>query len=84
MILLFSQAKRWCTMHGVSLNVSCKSGDFALIVPCGISDRPVASLKELSTAPCKEMDMLRVKQKLLAAFAEVFESDITRVNFKDI
>ncbi len=70
-------------MHGVSLNVSCKSSDFSLIVPCGISNRPVASLKELSTAPYKEMDLFHVKHKLLAAFAEVFESDIVRVNLKD-
>jgi lipoic acid synthetase len=35
------------TLHGVALNVECDLNAFAAIVPCGIPDKPVASLKSL-------------------------------------
>jgi len=36
---------RWVTMHGLALNVDVDLRDFAHIVPCGIADRPVTSLR---------------------------------------
>jgi len=38
------------TLHGVALNVECDLDGFAAIVPCGIPDKPVASLKSLGLA----------------------------------
>lgn len=35
------------TLHGVALNVTVDMSAFAAIVPCGIADRPVASLTSL-------------------------------------
>ena len=35
------------TMHGVALNVDIDMSGFAVIVPCGIGDKPVASLASL-------------------------------------
>ena len=35
------------TLHGVALNVDIDLTGFAAIVPCGIADRPVASLRSL-------------------------------------
>lgn len=35
------------TLHGVALNVDIDMGGFAAIVPCGIADKPVASLTSL-------------------------------------
>jgi lipoate-protein ligase B len=43
--------RRWVTYHGVALNVTPDMRHFACIVPCGISDAPVASLAELLSAP---------------------------------
>ncbi len=38
------------TMHGVALNVEIDMAGFQAIVPCGIADRPVASLRSLGLA----------------------------------
>lgn len=38
------RATRWVTYHGLALNVAPDLAPFGLIVPCGIADRPVASV----------------------------------------
>ena len=45
--------KRWVTLHGFSINVAPDLSHFGGIVPCGISDFGVTSLKEIG----KEMAM---------------------------
>jgi len=37
----------WTTSHGIALNVDPDMAHFGLIVPCGIADKPVTSLKAL-------------------------------------
>ena len=37
----------WVTWHGIAINVNPDMTHFGLIIPCGISDRPVTSLAEL-------------------------------------
>ncbi len=39
--------RRWVTMHGFSVNISPDLNHFDGIVPCGISEFPVTSLKDL-------------------------------------
>lgn len=41
----------WVTYHGIALNVDPDMDHFGLIVPCGIRDKPVTSLRLLLGAP---------------------------------
>ena len=38
---------RWVTYHGIALNVDPNMDHWGLIVPCGIPDKPVTSLRQL-------------------------------------
>jgi hypothetical protein len=52
-------ARKWVTYHGLALNVSTALAPFQLITPCGISDRPVGSVKtalERAAAVAAEAD----------------------------
>jgi lipoyl(octanoyl) transferase len=44
--------KRWVTLHGIALNVSCELSHYGGIVPCGVSDAGygVTSLADLGVA----------------------------------
>lgn len=55
------RCSRWVTMHGFALNVNCDLNYFDNIIPCGIKDKTVTSLKaELG----KVIDMDELKEKL--------------------
>jgi lipoyl(octanoyl) transferase len=61
--------KRWVSYHGFALNVNNDLEPFSHIIPCGISDKGVTSMKALLA---KELDMQEVKNLLATSFAEVF------------
>ncbi|MBE9212335.1 lipoyl(octanoyl) transferase LipB [Plectonema cf. radiosum LEGE 06105] len=63
---------RWITMHGFSLNVCPDMKGFERIVPCGISDKPVASLTEwIPGITCKQ-----VRIHVANCFAQVFNLEL--------
>lgn len=69
------KASRWVTMHGFALNVNTDMKYFDYIVPCGIKDKAVASLKrELE----REVPLEEVKAKIERHFLEVFEAELLR------
>lgn len=50
---------RWCSMHGLALNVDPDLSHFDLIVPCGLSGRPVTSLRRELGDQCPSLDCVR-------------------------
>ena len=63
------KASRWITIHGFALNVNTDMKYFDYIIPCGISDKQVTSMKrELE----KEVDYEEVKVKIKKHFVDVF------------
>ncbi len=66
------KVSRWVTMHGFAFNVNTDLDFFSGIIPCGITDKGVTSLKnELG----KTIDISEVKGKLGNNFKEIFEYD---------
>lgn len=63
------KSSRWVTMHGIGFNVNSDLNYFSHIVPCGIQDKAVTSMKqELG----HEVDMEKVQSVLKEKLAEVF------------
>ena len=61
--------RRWVSFHGVALNVDPDLSHFAGIVPCGIRQHGVTSLRDLTGAP---PPMAVVDEALHTAFRRVF------------
>lgn len=67
------KCSRWVTMHGFALNVNSNLNHFDLIVPCGIDDKAVTSMKqELG----ESVEMGEVKDKLRVFIGRLFDADI--------
>ncbi|GAA4758109.1 lipoyl(octanoyl) transferase LipB [Sphingomonas daechungensis] len=64
--------KRWVTLHGFAINVAPDLSHFGGIVPCGISEFGVTSMKALG----KEMPLTRVDDALKRTFPS-FVSDLS-------
>jgi len=63
------RVRKWVSMHGLALNVATNLDHFGLIVPCGLSGRPVTTVeRELGASgrPCPEMaEVKRVLARVL-------------------
>lgn len=71
---------RFVTSHGFALNVNTDLSYFNLIVPCGITTKPVTSMqKELG----HELDLNSVAESLSRNFGVVFQSQILWVDTLD-
>ncbi|KAL5777910.1 hypothetical protein ACOSP7_010836 [Xanthoceras sorbifolium] len=84
------RVSQWITYHGLALNVTTDLTPFRWIVPCGIQNRQVGSIKELlgQSQPltgCKKSDLHRpddcqlidiTHNSLIKEFSEVFQLEV--------
>jgi lipoyl(octanoyl) transferase len=66
------RVRRGVTMHGIALNVTTDLNYFNLIVPCGLSCRPVTSVRKLLGDRAPSMDA--VKRALTRRLNEAFST----------
>ncbi|MBL7852328.1 MAG: lipoyl(octanoyl) transferase LipB [Cyclobacteriaceae bacterium] len=66
------KSSRWVTMHGLALNVNVDLAFFDLIIPCGINDKAVTSMKQETGL---SYDLKEVKQRLTDSLMTVFEME---------
>lgn len=67
------RCSRWITMHGFALNVNNDLSYFDYIIPCGIQNKQVTSLKkELG----QSLNMNEVKEKVKKNFEQVFNVEL--------
>ena len=64
--------RRWVSMHGFAFNVNTDLSHFRWIVPCGLGDRGVTSVKEQTGS---EVDYNKVKIKIVEAMAKIYDFD---------
>ena len=67
--------RKWVAYHGFAFNVCPDLSHFELIVPCGIRDRGVTSLRELTG---RAVPLEEVKLATVECFAAVFGFDRVR------
>lgn len=69
------KTSRWVTMHGLALNVNVDLAFFDLIIPCGINDKAVTSMKKETGLT---YDLADVKEKLTDNLMRIFEMERDR------
>lgn len=74
------KVSRWVTMHGFAFNVNTDLNLFNGIIPCGITDKKVTSLKEELG---REIDIKEVKEMLIEKFEKRFDYNGHDVVMKD-
>lgn len=68
------RASRWVTMHGFAFNINTDLNYFNHIIPCGIDDKEVTSLRqELG----RTIDIEEVKEKLKTHISRLFDMQLT-------
>lgn len=69
------KTSKWVTMHGFALNVNTDLDYFGYIIPCGIRDKGVTSLKEELGKEFSAEEISEIKESILFHFAEVFGAE---------
>ncbi len=76
------KVSRWVTMHGFAFNVNTDLSFFSGIIPCGISDKDVTSIRREIKS---EIPINEIKTKIVKNFAGIFGyEDVTQVKKEEI
>lgn len=73
--------RQWITMHGFSLNVDPCLEHFSFIVPCGIKDKGVTSIKRVLG---EDVDPQILRQDIVTNFYRVFGTTIVKAEPEEI
>jgi lipoyl(octanoyl) transferase len=71
------KSDHWVTMHGFALNVTTDMRPFDRIIPCGIFERGVTSMKEILG---RDVPMEDVAGRLVVQFARIFGCSVEAVD----
>ena len=63
--------KRWVTYHGLSLNINTDLSYFDLIIPCGLNNNPVTSIKSWNHLD-DDINQSEVEDLLIKGFTKQF------------
>ncbi len=66
------KASRWVTLHGFALNVNTDMRYFEYIIPCGIKDKQVTSIKRELERDLTAGEMEDIKVKIQKHFCGCF------------
>ena len=70
------KASRWVTLHGFALNVNTDMRYFEYIIPCGIKDKQVTSLKRELERDLTPEEVEQVKNSIKKHFEEIFGAQL--------
>lgn len=76
-----ARIESWITYHGFALNVDPIMSHFDLIVPCGISDKPVTSM---ALALGRPVDMQAVRQVVAQEFEHAFNAELREISADEL
>jgi lipoyl(octanoyl) transferase len=65
--------RHWITYHGFAFNINPNLEHFSYIIPCGILDKGVTSLKKILGY---EVEQKEAVEKVIKYFAEVFNMEV--------
>jgi lipoyl(octanoyl) transferase len=69
------KSSRWVTMHGIGFNINTDLNYFSHIIPCGIDDKAVTSMKQELGIPISMEKVIAVlKQKFAEQFSFTYSS----------
>lgn len=72
------KTSKWVTMHGFALNVNTDLRYFEYIIPCGIKDKSVTSIKRELEREFTNEEIEEVKEKIKKHFVEVFGAEFIK------